>query len=122
MSVSSSEVAAFALPDFSTEPSHAGAITIAGALISPAEMKSRRETGRGWSSWRSGSPRAWGRAGFLRMKNIGVSPDSRHFSITAALPRAALHAAAVAADTVVAGATVAILSSRLFSSVVIALE
>src|SRR6185503_18690864 len=56
------------------------------------------------------------------MKNIGFSPDSHHFNDTAALPRAALHAAAVAADTVVDGATVGILVSSASSSVAIAVE
>src|SRR6185312_589953 len=56
------------------------------------------------------------------MKNIGFSPDSHHFNDTAALPRAALHAAVVAADTVVDGATVGILVSSASSSVAIAVE
>src|ERR1700726_1368910 len=58
---------AFALPDLSTAANHAGAMTTAGPLSSPAAMKSRRVTGRLWFWCRSGSPRAWGRAGFLRM-------------------------------------------------------
>src|SRR5204863_5021108 len=58
---------AFALPDLSTAASHAGAMMTAGALRNPAETKSRRVTGRLWFSCRSGSPRARGRAGFLRM-------------------------------------------------------
>src|ERR1700674_2693102 len=58
---------AFALPDLSTAANHAGAMTTAGALSRPAEMKSRRVTGRLWVSCRSGSPRARGCAGFLRM-------------------------------------------------------
>src|SRR2546429_472847 len=63
---------AFALPDLSTAASHAGAMMTAGALSNPAETKSRRVTGRLWFSCRSGSPRARGRAGFLRM-NMGGS-------------------------------------------------
>src|ERR1700730_12094439 len=58
---------AFALPDLSTAANHAGAMTIAGALSNPAATNSRRVTGRLWFSCRIGSPRAWGRAGFLRM-------------------------------------------------------
>src|SRR6185312_5932800 len=56
------------------------------------------------------------------MKNIGFSPDSHHFNDTAALPRAALHAAAVAADTVVDGATLGILVNNASSSVATAVE
>src|ERR1700682_795788 len=58
---------AFALPDWTTAANHAGAMTTAGALSNPAEMKSRRVTGRLWFSCRIGSSRARGRAGFLRM-------------------------------------------------------
>src|ERR1700730_8067579 len=58
---------AFALPDFNTAASHAGAMMTAGALSNPAATKSRRVTGRLWFSCRIGSPRAWGRAAFLRM-------------------------------------------------------
>src|SRR5256714_2333785 len=58
---------AFALPDLSTAASHAGAMMTAGALSNPAATKSRRVTGRLWFSCRSGSPRARGRTGFLRM-------------------------------------------------------
>src|SRR3981081_400461 len=62
---------AFALPDLSSAANHAGAITTAGALSNPAATKSRRVTGRLWFWCRIGSPRAWGRAGFLRM-NMSV--------------------------------------------------
>src|SRR5256886_5063558 len=67
---------AFALPDLSTAASHAGAMMTAGALSNPAETKSRRVTGRLWFSCRSGSPRARGRAGFLRMNMwvLSLSP------------------------------------------------
>src|SRR6266513_5794734 len=58
---------AFALPGLSSAANHAGAMTTAGALSNPAETKSRRVTGRLWFSCWSGSPRAWGRAGFLPM-------------------------------------------------------
>src|SRR6267378_7181473 len=64
---------AFALPDLSTAANHAGAMTTAGALSKPAATKSRRVTGRLWFWCRSGSPRARGRAGFLRMNMWALS-------------------------------------------------
>src|SRR5437879_9714913 len=64
---------AFALPDLSTAANHAGAMTTAGAPSNPAATKSRRVTGRLWFSCRIGSPRAWGRAGFLRMNMWALS-------------------------------------------------
>src|SRR5437588_6974915 len=64
---------AFALPDLSAAASHAGAMTTAGAPSNPAATKSRRVTGRLWFSCRIGSPRAWGRAGFLRMNMWALS-------------------------------------------------
>src|SRR4030088_250568 len=64
---------AFALPDLSTAANHAGAMTTAGALSNPAATKSRRVTGRLWFWCRIGSPRPWGRAGFLRMNMWALS-------------------------------------------------
>jgi len=56
--------------------SQAGAITTAGPDMRPAAMKSRRVRGRAWFSCSSGSPSACDRGGFLRMKNIGLSPKT----------------------------------------------
>src|SRR5467141_3370822 len=107
---------AFALPDLSTAANHAGAMTTAGALSNPAATKSRRVTGRLWFWCRIGSPRAWGRAGFLRM-NMGSLLYSRYCRVTAALASTAVQAALVALETVAVLLKVGIRVSWALSSV-----
>src|SRR5882672_3234432 len=72
----SGESAALAPLAFSSPPSHAGPMTIAGPERNPAAMKSRRVTGSGWFWCRSGSPSACDRGGFLRI-SISISRSLR---------------------------------------------